>query len=319
MVSFNETYHYPPELFNLLSDAIPCLCKSKKDVLIFFRGAGVNEIYLNDIATIIQRDRDSISKREMASQILERLNNAQNKALAMRRELLKRIINYDSFDACWPNDVMKAKGYVAEIQKIVNHKDSFTRMAIERAEERSKNADVRKKELAFIEQKTKQLDEIKASFFELFSSNNPQERGRKLETVLNKLFALDGVGIKEAFTVSAENVGVYEQIDGAIELDGHIYLVEMKWKQDAIDVMDVSRHLARMFLRPEPKGIFISYSRYTDTAVQTCKEALTKATIVLCTVEELVMLLENKQNLKDFLRTKIHAATLTKEPLKTVI
>ena len=38
------TYQYPPELFSLLVDAIAVLCKSKKDVLLFFRGAGVSAI-----------------------------------------------------------------------------------------------------------------------------------------------------------------------------------------------------------------------------------------------------------------------------------
>ena len=35
------TFHYPPELFSLLVDTIPLLNRSKKDVLLFFRGAGV--------------------------------------------------------------------------------------------------------------------------------------------------------------------------------------------------------------------------------------------------------------------------------------
>lgn len=33
------TFHYPPELFNLLVDAIPALNRGKRDVLVFFRGA----------------------------------------------------------------------------------------------------------------------------------------------------------------------------------------------------------------------------------------------------------------------------------------
>ena len=107
MIQLN-VYHYPPELLNLLIDAIPCLCKSKKEVLLFFRGAGTKDAYLSDITAIVQNNRDSISKREMVSRILERLNNAQDKALTVRREILKRIVQFDSFDACWPNDVMKA-------------------------------------------------------------------------------------------------------------------------------------------------------------------------------------------------------------------
>lgn len=34
-------FHYPPELFNLLVDVVPLLNRSKQDVLVFFRGAGV--------------------------------------------------------------------------------------------------------------------------------------------------------------------------------------------------------------------------------------------------------------------------------------
>ncbi|HVO60793.1 MAG TPA: hypothetical protein VMT53_07645 [Terriglobales bacterium] len=34
-------FHYPPELTQLLIQTIPLLCPSKKDVLSFFKGAGV--------------------------------------------------------------------------------------------------------------------------------------------------------------------------------------------------------------------------------------------------------------------------------------
>ena len=34
-------YHFPPELMDLLIDTIPLLCRSKVDVLTFFRGCGV--------------------------------------------------------------------------------------------------------------------------------------------------------------------------------------------------------------------------------------------------------------------------------------
>ena len=41
----DEIYHYPPELFNLLVDTIPLLFRSKKDVLLFFKGSGVSKKY----------------------------------------------------------------------------------------------------------------------------------------------------------------------------------------------------------------------------------------------------------------------------------
>jgi restriction system protein len=40
-VAIDGTYHYPPELLELLADGIPALFKSKQGVIDFFRGAGV--------------------------------------------------------------------------------------------------------------------------------------------------------------------------------------------------------------------------------------------------------------------------------------
>ena len=66
-----------------------------------------------------------------------------------------------------------------------------------------------------------------------------------MEQVLNELFRIYGIQIREAFSRNEEECkGTVEQIDGVIELDGEIYLVEMKWKEVPVDVNDVSRHLA---------------------------------------------------------------------------
>ncbi|HTV55549.1 MAG TPA: hypothetical protein VMI06_11620, partial [Terriglobia bacterium] len=42
-------FHYPPELTQLLVNTIPLLCPSKRDVLTFFRGAGVAGPILSDL------------------------------------------------------------------------------------------------------------------------------------------------------------------------------------------------------------------------------------------------------------------------------
>jgi restriction system protein len=42
-------YHYPPELLDLLVDTIPLLTRSKKGVLDFLRGAGIEDRYLADL------------------------------------------------------------------------------------------------------------------------------------------------------------------------------------------------------------------------------------------------------------------------------
>lgn len=59
----SEPYHYPPDVFNLLVDTIPLLCKSKRDVLIFLRGAGVSDGDLAEVDLIVETDKASITKR----------------------------------------------------------------------------------------------------------------------------------------------------------------------------------------------------------------------------------------------------------------
>ena len=63
--------------------------------------------------------------------------------------------------------------------------------------------------------------------------DKPQERGKLLEAVLNDLFRAYGILVREDFRRKAPDSSiVLEQLDGVIELDGAIHLVEMKWLKD---------------------------------------------------------------------------------------
>ncbi|MBN3208401.1 hypothetical protein H5A35_13415 [Pectobacterium brasiliense] len=67
--------------------------------------------------------------------------------------------------------------------------------------------------------------------------NKPQERGRLLEGVLNDLFRVYGIHVCEDFRREDPDTAiVVEQIDGVIELDGSVHLVEMKWLNSAIGI-----------------------------------------------------------------------------------
>ncbi len=146
----------------------------------------------------------------------------------------------------------------------------------------------------------KELSEIKNDFYNLFSEKNAQDRGKKLESVLNSLFKDNGILVREAFTVNSETEGgIAEQVDDAIEIDGNIYLVEIKWLKGPVDKADISQHLVRIYHRGYARGIFISASDYTRAAIDLCKEALQKTVISLCRLEEFVKLLEQEKDLKE--------------------
>ena len=97
-----EIYHYTPELFELLVEAIPRMFRSKRSVLVFFRGAGVDLSLLADLKRKVAEDRSGISKFEIVRTVLTRLNENGDKYLRERREVLKRVIEFEDFSTCWP-------------------------------------------------------------------------------------------------------------------------------------------------------------------------------------------------------------------------
>lgn len=316
MVNQTSAFHYPPALFDLLVKTIPVLCKSKKDVLIFFRGAGIPDSLFADVTQAVNIDKSSINKYEMARTILLRINEDNDQFLSQRRELLKRVSEFESFGNCWPNEQYTAQGLVTEIKKIIQTKDAFTRMEIERDKELAKHRKLQQQKTDEINERSNKAEKINKEFGALFAIKNPQERGKQLEGVLNSLFAFYGILIREAFTISGDQgEGIIEQIDGVIEVDNQVYFVEMKWLSTPVSNKDVYQHLGRIFSRPRPNGIFISASGYTDSALIASKDALTRnGTIVLMNLEEFSKILLSKTDLVPYMREKILKSLIDKNP-----
>lgn len=314
------TYHYPPELFSLLIDALPRLIKGKKDILLFFKGAGVEEAYTADISRQLCTDRESIKKHDMVRTVLQRLNDKGETALRERREVLKRVYEWEDYSTCWDKDRLAAIGLVESIRKLVDKKDAFTRMEQAKDEERKKQQDEQRAKILAVQRKQVETRSIKDDLYSLFNEPNPQKRGKSLEGVLSRLFKTSDILIKESFTVESGDGGVVlEQIDGAVEIEGHIYLVEMKWHRTPIGVEMVTPHIARLYMRDGARGIFISASGYTQPAIHACRDALSRKVVVLCTLQELTLLLEREADLQEFMKTKIRAAITSKNPFQEIL
>jgi hypothetical protein len=130
------SFHYPPELLGLLADAVPKLCKSKKDLLLFFQGAGVGRELLTTYTTLLRENKDAFNKYAVTKELPAKLNELGERSLRERREVVKRVTDCHDFSVCWENDQAAARGLVAQIRELVNVKDSFTRMNLERENER---------------------------------------------------------------------------------------------------------------------------------------------------------------------------------------
>jgi restriction system protein len=310
-------HHYPPELLALLIDTIPKLCRSKRDLLTFFKGAGVGNALLNSHEHLLRTDKSGFNKYVVAREILVGLNDLGETSLRERREILKRVTEFQDFSVCWAEEQAPARGLVAQIRELVNVKDSFTRINLERENERKARMAEEAARSAAERARREKLARIRTDLFALFGEANAQKRGKRLEAVLNELFATHGLLVREAFTVKGwSGEGVIEQIDGLIEMEGLLYLVELKWWKTPLGTAEVSPHIVRVFSRGgQARGVFISYSEFTEPAIATCREAIAGGGIVvLATLQELVELLDRDRDLQSWLKAKVTAAIADKNP-----
>ncbi len=256
-----------------------------------------------------------ISKYDIVRTALSRLNEKGEAALRERREILRRVTEWDNFSSCYPDNQLTAQALVVQVQKLINVKDSFTKMNLEREVERKQRLKEEQPKREEAQRQKKELADVKKDLFSLFNESNPHKRGKALEGVLGRLFKASGILIRDAFTlVGSQGEGIVEQIDGVVEIDGQLYLVEMKWWNEPLGVDVVAQHLVRLFSRGQAHGIFISNSGYTEPAIAMCKDALQNKVVLLCTLREFVFLLEREEPLKDFFKAKIHAAIAEKNP-----
>lgn len=317
----DERFHFPPDVFNLLVDTIPLLCKGKDDVLLFLRGAGVPQEDLAAMASKVRVDRSSVSKFAIVRDVLERLNKRGDSALAARREVIKRVVEFEEFSMCWESDVYKAKAKVGDLKRIVNVKDSFTRMNQQREAAQAEIAAKARAEREAAAERCRKIKDVRDRLNALFGMDTePQKRGKLLEGVLNDLFRAHGILVREDFKRQDPSGSVVvEQIDGVIEFEGHIYLVEMKWLKDPVGVPELGTHMMRLFARDGVRGIFISNSDFASSAISECVTHSANKTMALCTLREIVMLLMNERDLVSLLREKVRAAVIDKKPFIEIL
>ena len=155
----------------------------------FFKGAGVGHQFTGDIAAQLRRSKDEVKKHQMVRTILVRLNEKGEATLWERREVLRRVVEFEDFSACWETDRHKAKALVADIRRLVNVKDTFTRLQQEQEALRKKQYSEKYEQEAKVKrQREQELEEIKSTLFSLFGMADPWARGTALEGVLNRLF-----------------------------------------------------------------------------------------------------------------------------------
>ena len=149
----------------------------------------------------------------------------------------------------------------------------------------------------------------------MFGEKDPYKRGKRLEGILNSLFSFAGFLVREAFTLKGdEGQGIIEQIDGLVEIDGMLYLVEMKWWDKPIGRPEIAPHLVSVLYRGDVGGIFISYSGFSPAAIEDAKTGLAHKVFVLTELQEIVQVIDREADLRAFFKEKINRAKSDRNP-----
>ena len=314
----DATWHHTPDLIERLVETIPTLVKSKQQTIDFFRGAGVPDELLGDVQTTLTNDPQSINKYQIARTVVRRLNEGGDRWLAVRREVVRRVTQWEDFSLSWPNDQDKARGLVAAVRQLVGVKDSFTRMQRERDRERQARIHQHEQQLEKQRAWRRTRATLRSQIVAAKNEPNAQRRGKLIEKLFADLCAAEGIQVRESFEVRSGGT-VQEQVDGLIVADGHLYLVEVKWRNEPVDLDAMQSHLFRLFRRPDARGLFVSASGYTAPAIDACRDVLSQKLMVLAELNELVLLLEgDDHSLEAWIGKKASVAVGERKPFHIV-
>ncbi|MDR3002044.1 MAG: restriction endonuclease [Fibromonadaceae bacterium] len=133
------------------------------------------------------------------------------------------------------------------------------------------------------------------------SKDTPQARGHAFEKYLNTLFDASGLEPRGAFKI------IGEQIDGSFVLKDEVYLLEAKWTSKKINRADLINFKDKVSNKSTfTRGLFISYSGYTDEALDSLSKG-TRINIVLMDVQDLVVSMERNIPLGEVIWKKVRA------------
>jgi hypothetical protein len=145
------------------------------------------------------------------------------------------------------------------------------------------------------------FNRAKTYFNDLLSIDNAQRRGFEFEKILYRYFEENKLKPRSSFRI------IGEQIDGSFEFENEIYLLEAKWTYKVSTKADLVNFNEKVSSKSGfTRGLFISYSGFSEDAIQTFAHGRT-VKITLLTVQELVIALEREILLENILKFKIRA------------
>ncbi len=148
------------------------------------------------------------------------------------------------------------------------------------------------------------LEELSKEYFKLLSSQEPQQRGYRLEKIIRGLFELFDLDPRASFKI------IGEQIDGAFTFEATDYLFEGKWQQEPIGAADLDVLAGKLSRKLDNTlGLFLSVNGFSDDGVKAHSSG--RRLMLLMDGSDLMAVLEGRIDLIQLLLRKRREASQT--------
>ncbi|HFR3403056.1 restriction endonuclease [Streptococcus suis] len=170
------------------------------------------------------------------------------------------------------------------------------------------------KKIQIRQQQIQKIEELKFEYYSLFSSENPQERGYRLEKIVANLFKVNEIDYHDSYRNSSNT----QQLDGYFRFEGFDYLVEMKWEKNPVNSPKIASLKQKVDTKlTSTRGLFLSINGFRDEVIQDFANRDSK--ILFMDGQELSYILENRITLYEALKVKIVGASKTGNPYVSIV
>lgn len=261
-----------PNAYQALRDALSVIFWFKRSFTRY-----VNTALRDSPEVLAGLDLKAMPKREAVDEIVDRLMRREGKYQAVTLRLMLDVANRTDFSELADIEdgaakVAVARAKVKAMKAMVRPYEALyeqqQRLEREQAEYRARLAEQRRF--------SDELADLNAEFLAMHqqSTETPQQRGKRFEGFLNRVFELFDLEPRLAYDLARE------QLDGAFSFDTDDYVVEAKWRIQPLDREEADAFDAKVKRKGRNAlGLIVSISGLTADARQEYSSRSTFITI----------------------------------------
>jgi hypothetical protein len=151
------------------------------------------------------------------------------------------------------------------------------------------------------------LIDLNTKYYQMKKNPDSQSRGYEFQSFLAELFKLWRLDPRKAFRITGE------EIDGSIELDKEIYLLEARWRTKPADRDDLIIFSTKVGNKSEwTRGIFVSVNGYDEEALHYL-ESHGKLNFIAVRGNEIEKILKGEIDTIDLIRKRVRISAEEKK------